>query len=85
MHNNNTYNTHVKSDFVVPQIKIVLKGFNSIRYYGPVIWNLIPAEMKYLDSLETFKSKIRMWKPNNCPCRICKNYIPNVGFLETFK
>ena len=41
--------------------------------------------MKYVDSFETFKSKIRMWKPNNCPSRICKNYIPNVGFLETFE
>ena len=81
--NNNTYNARVKSDFVIPQIKTVLKGSNSIRYYGPVIWNLIPTKMKYIDSLETFKSKIRMWKPNNCPCRICKNYIPNVGFLET--
>ena len=41
--------------------------------------------MKYVDLPETFKSKIRMWKPNNCPCRICKNYIPNVGLLETFE
>ena len=83
--NNNSYNTRVKSDFVIPQIKTVLKGSNSIRYYGPVIWNLIPTKMKYIDSLETFKSKIRMWKPNNCPRRICKNYIPNVEFLETFE
>ena len=75
----------MKSDFVIPQIKTVFKGSNSIRYYGPVIWNLIPAEMKSVDSLETFKSKIRMWKPSNLPCRICKNYIPNVGFLETFE
>ena len=60
----------------------VLKGSNSIRYYGPVIWNLILAEIKYLDSLETFKSKIRTWKPNNYPCRICKNYIPMLGFWK---
>ena len=43
-----------------PQIKTVLKGCNSIQYYGRVMWNLIPAEMKYVDSLETLKSKIRM-------------------------
>ena len=52
----NTYNTRVKSDFVIPQIKTVFKGSNSIRCYGPVIWNLITAEMKYVHSLETFKS-----------------------------
>ena len=63
--------SYLISDFVIPQIK-------------PVIWDSIPAEMKHVDLLETFKSKIRMWKPNNYPCRICKNYIPNVGFLQTF-
>ena len=38
--------------------------------------------MKYVDSLETFKSKIRMWKPNKCSCRICKYYIPKTPFLQ---
>ena len=83
--NNSSYNTRLKSDFVIPQINTVLKGSNSIRYYGPVIWNLIPNEIKYVDSLEIFKNKIRMWKPINCPCRVCKTYVPNVGFLETFE
>ena len=36
-------------------------------------WNLIPSEIKYVYSLETFKREIRKWKPSNCPCRICKN------------
>ena len=26
-----------------------------------------------------------MWKLKNCPCHICKNYIPNIGFLEKFE
>ena len=78
--NSNPYNTRLQSDFVIPRINPVLKGSNSIRYYGPVIWNLISSEIKYVDSLETFKREIRKWKPSNCPCRICKNYIPNVGF-----
>lgn len=52
--NNNTYNMLVKSDFFVPQIKTVLKGSNSIRYSGPVIWNLIFAKIKCVDLLETF-------------------------------
>ena len=75
----------MKYDFVILQIKTVFKGSNSIRYYGTVIWNLIPAKMKHVDSLETFKSKIRMVKPNYCPCRICENYITNVVFLEIFE
>ena len=46
---------------------------------------LEPVEIRYADSLEEFKSKIRRWKPNTCPCRICKSYILNVGFLEVFE
>ena len=42
--------------FFIPQIKTVLKRSSLIRYYVPVILNLMPAEMKYVDSLETFKN-----------------------------
>ena len=45
----------------------------------------MPEEIRYADFLENFKNKIRRWKPNNFPCRICKNYILNVGFLEIFE
>ena len=27
------------------------------------------------------KRKINQWVPDNCPCRICKNYLPNIGFI----
>ena len=67
---NNIYNTGMKSDFITSQNKTVLKGSNSIQCYGSMIWNFIPAEINCADSLETFKSKIRMWKSNNYPCRI---------------
>ena len=71
-------------DFVIPQVKSVYKGLNSLRYIGPIIWNLIPKEIKNCDTLVSFVSKIRQWRPNACPCsRICKNFIPNVGFIET--
>ena len=44
--NNNGYYLRSKSDFVIPQIRTVLKGSNPIRYFGPIIWNLIPEELK---------------------------------------
>ena len=28
-----------------------------------------------------FKREVKQWVPNNCPCRICKNYLPNIGFI----
>ena len=83
--NTNNYNLRTTSDFLIPQINTVLKGSNSIQYFGSKIWNVIPPEIKYLNSFESFKKSIRKWKPINCPCRICKTYLPNVGFVETFE
>ena len=44
--NNNGYYLRSKSDFVILQNSTVLKGSSSIRYFGPIIWNLIPKELK---------------------------------------
>lgn len=80
---NNFYNNLPwKSDFVIPQIRIVLKTSNSIKFYGPIIWCLVPVEIRYTNSLEKSKNKIWRWKTNVCTSRICKNYISNVGFQE---
>ena len=81
--NHINYNLRSQSDFVIPQTKTVYNGTNTLRYFGPIIWNLIPKEIKYSDSLESFIGKIRQWKPSVCPCRLCKTFILNVGFLET--
>ena len=80
---NINYNLRSQPEFVIPRIKTVYKGSNSLRYFGPVIWNLIPKEIKNSDSIISFTSKIRQWKPTACPCRLCKNFIHNIGFLET--
>ena len=82
---NSTYNLWSKSDFVIPHVRTVFERYSSISYYGPIIGSLVSEEIRYTDALESFKSKIRTCQPKDCPCRICKNYIPNVGFLQTFE
>ena len=67
---NNRHNIRSKCDLAVPLVNTVLKGKNSLRYFGPVIWNSIPLDIRLLDSFNTFKSKIRQWKPENCHCII---------------
>ena len=42
---------------------------------------MVPEEMKQKSSLFAFKREIKQWVPNNCPCRIRENYLPNVGFI----
>ena len=56
---NINYNLRSQPDFVIPQVKSVYKGSNSLRYFGPIIWNLIPKEIKNFDTLASFVSKIR--------------------------
>ena len=64
------------------KIKTVRCGTETITYLGPKIWSIIPDEIRESASLETFRQKINLWKPNSCPCRICKKYIANVGFVN---
>ena len=64
------------------KIKTVCYGTETITYLGPKIWSIIPEEIRESVSLETFCQKIKLWKPNSCPCRICKKYIANVGFVN---
>ena len=54
----------------------------SVRYLGPKIWELVPDDMKNAQSLEDFKSKVKILKFENCPCNLCKNYIHNVGYIN---
>ena len=81
---NISYSLRSQPDFVIPQVKTVYKESNSLRYFGPIIWSLIPKKIKSCDTLASFISTIRQWRPDACPCRICKNFIPNVGFIETY-
>ena len=71
-----------KSNFLIPNINTVSYGNKSVRYLGPKIWELVPDDMKNAQSLEDFKSKVKILKFENCPCNLCKNYIHNVGYIN---
>ena len=68
-------------DLKVPSINSVLQGKNSLRYFGPVIWNSIPIDIRKSENLYIFKSKIKTWNPESCTCRLCKEYLDGVGYI----
>ena len=68
------------NDFKTFNVKSVWNGTESLRHLGPIIWSLVPQDMKRF-SLSKFTKKIRKWKPEKCPCRICKVYVPQLGFV----
>ena len=74
-------NLRQRSQFHIPPVRTVFSGTESIKYLGPKIWELIPDEMKELESLWEFKRAIKLWKPTTSPCRLGKQYYYWVGFL----
>ena len=66
------------STLISRNVKTVYCGTESISYLAPKIWKLIPKEIKNSDSLYSFKSKIKLWIPHECPCKIYKIYVPNL-------
>ena len=53
-------------------IKTVRYGLQSVRYIDPKIWELAPNNIKYSNSLSKLKKLVKSWKPETCPCRLCK-------------
>ena len=56
-------------------------GLQSVRCLDPKIRELVPNNIKYSNSLSKFKKLIKSWKPEACPCRLCKTYVAQVGFI----
>ena len=69
--------SHVKRE----NVKFTHYGIQSMRHLGPKIWNIVPQNITESNSLNEFKSLIKFWKPDTCPCRLCENCIPQVGFI----
>ena len=69
------------SEFSRPLVKSVYHGSESLSFLRPKIWDMLPDDYKDIDNLNIFKNKIKKWKPENCPCRLCKVYINSIGFV----
>ena len=78
----NTHNIRNKGCWEIPRARTVNYGIETIRYRGPMTWNLLPSDIKDSESLTIFKTKIRKWKPEGCTCRLCKHYLFNVGYIN---
>ena len=85
-HKSSGCTTRMGDKFARPNVNTVYKGENSLRNFGPVVWNImLPEKLKVCSSLAEFKNSIKSWTPNNCPCSLCKNYVKNVGYIEVYE
>ena len=79
--NAHNHDLRSKISFRDYNFKTVHYGQQSIAYLAPRIWKQVPTDIKESISIRSFKLKIKSWVPMNCPCRLCKKYIPNLGFV----
>ena len=63
------------------RVNSVRYGTESVSFLGPKIWDILPKDIKNSATLNAFKEKIKNWVPQECPCRICKTYVSQVGFI----
>ena len=77
----NNYNLRDDSYFAIPNVKSLHHGTESLSNLGPRIWNLVPDKLKQLVDIHAFKKELKKWRLENCPSRLCKTYIPHVGFI----
>ena len=75
------YNLQNQTDFAIPQVKSVNRGLESTRFLGPKTWECLPNVLKNKESVDSFKTAIKRWKPESCLCRLCKTYLHNIGYL----
>ena len=69
-----------------PNVNSVNNGEQSLRYFGPLVWDvLLPESIKNISDINAFKKKIREWVPDNCPCRLCRIFIPELGFVTLYE
>ena len=54
---------------------------DSLTYLGPKIWNIVPEDIKKSESLNAFKTKIKKWISRDCPRRLCRPYIQDLGYI----
>ena len=75
----NTYNLRNFQEFATERKRPF--GLKTLSYHYPQLWSFLLKSLKEMNSLSQFKRNIKHWICRDCPCRLCKAYIQNLGFL----
>ena len=71
LYRNDTF--EIRQEYCLSRYWIVI-AFRPKKY-------LVPMKLKQSENLDSFKLKIKNWVPFECPCRLCKTHIQQVGIL----
>ena len=80
--NDKTHCTKKKMNFKFPKAITTHFGIETVSRMGPIIWNFVPEDMKNAKSLDIFKTQVKCLTFDKCPCKICKQYVQGIGYLD---
>ena len=76
------YNLRSESKHITRRnVKTTYYGLLSIKHLAPQLWEIVPQSVRKCKTLDGFKTKTKSWYPDHCPCRLCKTYIAQLGFI----
>ena len=78
---NLNYNLRSQRNFSLHSVTTVAYGLKSLKYFAGKVWSIFSFEIRKGINLEEFSAKIKSWRPENCPCRVCLTYIHQVGYI----
>ena len=77
----NLYNLRNFYIFQTENFRSVKYGLDAIPYHASQLRQQVPTDIREAASLALFKNRIKTWKCEDCPCRSCKIFIENVGYI----
>ena len=78
------YNLRSQTDFLRTRVNTSSFGLNSLNYLATKIWDIVPCDIKSTENLNSFKEKIRNWEPKGCNCKLCRQYVHGIGYVDSF-
>ena len=79
----NCYNFRNLQEFQSERKKTVFYVLETKRYRAPKLWTILPEEFKQRKTISLCKSDVRQWIFNECPFKLCKAFVPNLGFISS--
>ena len=78
---NNTYNLRNFQELATKRKITVKMGLETLNYRSQQLWSVLPENLRQINSLVQFKESVTKWICIDCPCRLSKLYLPDIGFL----
>ena len=70
--NHTPYNLRRADLLLLPPYKSIRYGVNSLAFWGSLLWNNLPPQVKVSQTLEELKNRIRNLRSFHCTCTVCR-------------